>query len=191
MWATRSALIFGPRLLRLSRAAIGSYCSLPATEYRSMGQKAAQGSLEPELAFPSERQWPEYQHRSPWGPSACDFTAFRARDGGLVHVSGRVNGWHDRHRAHTAAPRFQSPVTRVKRRKRRHRFSAIRMRSLNDARRGSLPTVQTVKPLRRLQPRHLHEVQTDASVTIRLLIPTPAQWVSQILAETDGLAVDA
>jgi hypothetical protein len=56
IWATRSALVFGPRLLRLGRAAIGSDWSLPATEYRSMRQKAAPGSLQPEMAFPSERQ---------------------------------------------------------------------------------------------------------------------------------------
>jgi hypothetical protein len=56
IWATRSALVFGPRLLRLGRAAIGSYWSLPATEYRSMRQKTARGSLQPQLAFPSERQ---------------------------------------------------------------------------------------------------------------------------------------
>ena len=39
-----------------------------------------------------------------------------------------------------------------------HRFSAIRVRPLNDPRQCSLP--------------HLHEVQTAASVTIRLLILT-------------------
>ena len=48
--------------------------------------------------------------------------------------------------AHTAAPRFQSPVTRLKRKERCTGLTAIRMRSLNDARQGSLPTVQTVKP---------------------------------------------
>jgi hypothetical protein len=66
-----------------------------------------------------------------------------------------------------------------------HRFSAIRMRSLNDPRQGSLPTVRTVTPLS-TPPRHVHQVQTDASVTIRPLIPTPAQRVSRIRAETDG-----
>ena len=53
IWAMRSALVFALRLLRLGRPAIGSYWSLPATEYR---RKAAGGSLQPELAFPSERQ---------------------------------------------------------------------------------------------------------------------------------------
>jgi hypothetical protein len=56
IWATRSALVFGSRLLRLGRGAIGSYWSLPATEYRLMRQKAARGSLQPELAFPCERE---------------------------------------------------------------------------------------------------------------------------------------
>jgi transposase len=46
----------------------------------------------------------------------------------------------------TAAPRFQRPVTRLKRRKQRTGFTAIRMRSLNDPRRGSLPTVQPLNP---------------------------------------------
>jgi hypothetical protein len=36
-------------------------------------------------------------------------------------------------------------------------------------------------------PRHLHEVQTDVSVTIRLLILTPGQRVNRIRAETDVL----
>ena len=45
----------------------------------------------------------------------------------------------------------------------------------------------TVKPLSP-PPRHLHQVRTDASVTIRLLIPTPCQRVSRISAETDDLA---
>jgi hypothetical protein len=35
--------------------------------------------------------------------------------------------------------------------------------------------------------RHLHQVQTDASVTIRLLILTPGQRVNRIRAETDVL----
>src|SRR4029077_11670670 len=34
------------------------------------------------------------------------------------------------------------------------------------------------------------QAQTDASVTIRPLILTPAQWVSQICTETDVLAAD-
>jgi hypothetical protein len=51
------------------------------------------------------------------------------------------------------------------------------MRSLNDPRRGSLPTVLL----------HLDRVPTDASVTIRLLIPTPGQRVNRIRAETDVL----
>jgi hypothetical protein len=67
------------------------------------------------------------------------------------------------------------------------RFLAVRMRSLNDPRQGSLPTVQTVTLLS-VPPRHL-QAKTDPSVTIRLLIPTPAQRVSHICAETDGLTV--
>src|SRR6516162_4763923 len=35
IWATRSALVFALRLLRLCRAAIGPYWRLPATEYQS------------------------------------------------------------------------------------------------------------------------------------------------------------
>src|SRR5262245_46878576 len=54
--ATRSALVSALRLLRLSRAAIGPYWSLRATEYQSEHKKAARGSLQPELAFPSERK---------------------------------------------------------------------------------------------------------------------------------------
>jgi hypothetical protein len=54
--ATRSALVSVLRLLRLSRATIGPYWSLPATEYQSGHKKAARGSLQPELAFPSERK---------------------------------------------------------------------------------------------------------------------------------------
>ena len=53
IWAMRLALVFALRLLRLGRPAIGSDWSLPATEYR---RKAAGGSIQPELAFPSERQ---------------------------------------------------------------------------------------------------------------------------------------
>src|SRR5262252_3238567 len=56
IWATRSALVFALRLLRLSRAAIEPYWSLPATEYQSGHKKAARGSLQPELAFPPERK---------------------------------------------------------------------------------------------------------------------------------------
>jgi len=44
------------------------------------------------------------------------------------------------------------------------------MRPLNDPRQGSLPTVLL----------HLDQVPTDASVPIRLLIPTPGQRVTQI-----------
>ena len=45
-----------------------------------------------------------------------------ARDGGLVHVSGRVKVARSTPGAHTAAPRFQSPVTRLKRKERRTGF---------------------------------------------------------------------
>jgi hypothetical protein len=50
------------------------------------------------------------------------------------------------------------------------RFSAIKMRSLNDPRQSSLPTALL----------HLDRAQTDASATIRPPIPTPAQRVSDI-----------
>ena len=40
-------------------------------------------------------------------------------------------------------------------------------------------------------PRDLHQVQTDPSVTICPRIPTPAQRVSRICAETDDLAAEA
>ena len=63
-----------------------------------------------------------------------------------------------------------------------HRFSAIRMRSLNDPHRGLLLTVRTVTPT----TRHL-QAKTDGSVTIRPGIPTRAQRVSRIGAETDVL----
>jgi hypothetical protein len=59
-------------------------------------------------------------------------------------LAGRVKVAR-RHRARTLQrrSRFCVPMTRVKRRKRRQRFSAIKMRALNDPRQGSLPTVQT------------------------------------------------
>jgi hypothetical protein len=97
----------------------------------------------------------------------------------------------DARRRCSADPGFQSPVTRVKQRKRRQRVLAIKTRSLNDPRQSSLPTVQTVEPLRRLPPRHLLKVQTDACVPIRPGISIPAQRVSRICAETDDLAADA
>src|SRR5258707_14146525 len=56
IWATRSALVFALRLLRLSRAVIGPYWSLPATEDQSGQKKEGRGSLQPEVAFPWERQ---------------------------------------------------------------------------------------------------------------------------------------
>jgi hypothetical protein len=48
------------------------------------------------------------------------------------------------------------------------------------------PNRHTVEPM-----RDLHQVQTDASVTIRPPIPTPAQRLNNICAETDILAADA
>jgi hypothetical protein len=71
------------------------------------------------------------------------------------------------------------------------RFLAVRMRSLNDPRQSSLPTVQTVTPLtaQRFRDRRLNDLRsaarptrstgTDASVTFRPLILTPAQRVSR------------
>src|SRR4051794_8123265 len=61
------------------------------------------------------------------------------------------------------------------------------MRSLNDGSPGLASNRSTAKPLSPL-PRHLHQVRTDASVPIRLLIPTPRQRVIRISAETDDLA---
>jgi hypothetical protein len=56
--------------------------------------------------------------------------------------------------------------------------------SLNDVRQCSPATVIPLSPP---PPRHLHQVQTDASVTIRPLVLTPAQRVSHTSAETDVL----
>src|SRR5438128_10698074 len=56
--------------------------------------------------------------------------------------------------------------------------------SLNDARQCSPATVIPLSPP---PPRHLHQVQTDASVTIRPLVLTPAQRVSHTSPETDVL----
>ena len=91
-------------------------------------------------------------------------------EGGLVRVSGGVKRWHvDTGRPRCSAdPGFR--LTQVKRTKRRNVFRQIRMRPLNDPRQGSLPTVLL----------HLDQVPTDASVPIRLLIPTPGQRVTQI-----------
>jgi hypothetical protein len=50
---------------------------------------------------------------------------------------------------------------------------------------GLISPVRTVTPLS-TPPRHL-QAKTDASVTIRLLIPSPVQPVSRIGAETDAL----
>ena len=135
---------------------------------------------------------------------------------------------------HTAAPIKSGDPVETKRAA--HRFSVIRVRPLNDPRRGSLgwgqhspgrvkrwhaqPTpgayaaavtsavsaiiASTVGRVQRFQdaiaqrcspglasnrstvkplsppPRHLHQVRTDASVPIGLLIPTPRQRVSPI-----------
>src|SRR5437870_3686655 len=70
-------------------------------------------------------------------------------------------------------------MTRVKRRKRRTGFQ----RSGADR-----ETRYTLEPA---AARHLHEVQTDPSVTIRPRIPTPAQRVSRICAVTDDVAAEA
>jgi hypothetical protein len=69
--------------------------------------------------------------------------------GGLVHVSGRVNGGTiDTGRPHCSAAVSESGDT-VETKRAAHQFSAIRMRSLNDPHQGSLPTVQTVTSLTR------------------------------------------
>src|SRR5260221_13301930 len=73
----------------------------------------------------------------------------------------------DRHRARALQCRswFQGPVTRVKRRKRRN---ALRDRRLNDLRSAARPTRST---------------GTDASVTFRPLILTPARWENRRLGK--------
>src|SRR5438477_12012056 len=76
--------------------------------------------------------------------------AFDARDGGLVHVSRGVNGGTSTPGAHTAAPRFQNPVTRLKTKKRRN---ALRVDARTIFASPARPTRST---------------GTDASVTIRL-----------------------
>jgi hypothetical protein len=85
IWATRSALVFALRLLRLSRAVIGPYWNLPATEYQSGHKKAARGSLQPELAFPSERKVSgqstniarRWRHKSIWATRSALVFALR------------------------------------------------------------------------------------------------------------------
>jgi hypothetical protein len=92
---------------------------------------------------------------------------------------GRVKRWHDRHRAHTL-PRDPG-------------FSVATVLSVANA----VHQVQRFKDAiaQRSSPglasnRANRQAQTDASVTIRPLILTPAQWVSQICTETDVLAAD-
>ena len=61
-----------------------------------------------------------------------------------------------------------------------HRFSAIRLRSINDPHQGSLPTVQTVKPLSRVaRPGaawSAREIESQALATLAALaqISTPS-----------------
>src|SRR6266404_6214121 len=100
--------------------------------------------------------------------------------------------WHDRHRAPTLQRRGLRVGDTVETKRAAIRFLAVRMRSLNDPRQSSLPTVQTVTPLtaQRFRDRHLNDLRsaarptrstgTDASVTFRPLILTPAQRVSHI-----------
>ena len=64
---------------------------------------------------------------------------FDARDGGPWPC--RAGGRHPAQRLHAGDT--------VETKRAAHPFSAIRMRSLNDPHQGSLPTVQTVKPLSR------------------------------------------
>ena len=83
------------------------------------------------------------------GDARDDCPIRHARRGGLVHVSGRVNGGTiDTGRPYCSAAVSESGDT-VETKRAAHPFSAIRMRSLNDPHQGSLPTVQTVKPLSR------------------------------------------
>src|SRR5260221_657766 len=99
--------------------------------------------------------------------------------------------WHDRHRAPTLQRRGLRVGDTVETKRAVQRFLAVRMRSLNDPHQGSLPTVQTVTPLtaQRFRDRRLNDLRsaarptrstgTDASVTFRPLILTPAQRVSR------------
>ena len=85
---------------------------------------------------------------------------------------GRVKRWHDRHRAHTL-PR--DPVSACLPPTPLHRCIGLRVRSLND------PHDARLRPFNRhTLARRRIKVRTDAPVTIRLLIPTPAQRVSLI-----------
>jgi hypothetical protein len=64
-------------------------------------------------------------------------------------LSGQVKRWHARSTPGAAAVAisFLRSDDTVETKRAVHRFSTIRMRSLNDPRQGSLPTVQTVTTL--------------------------------------------
>ena len=128
----------------------------------------------------------EFRHSIPWAAAHVDtgrHTAapillsessapvFGNQDAIRSTILARARCGVDRHRA------LQESVPRVKRRKRRNAF--------RQAGADGKPVTPLSPP-----PRHL-QVKTDASVTIRPRIPTPAQRVSRICAETDVLAADA
>jgi hypothetical protein len=132
-----------------------------------------------------------FTSRRPDGAGLGRVTGASPCRGGGQHSPGRVKRWHNRSTPGAAAVPIlvsESGDT-VETKRAAHRFSAIRMRSLSDRRQCALPTVQTVTLLS-TPPRHL-QAKTDASVTIRLLIPTPAQRVSRSRAETDVLQLSA
>ena len=109
----------------------------------------------------------------------------RARRGALGHVSGRVNGGTIDTGRHTAAPILVSESgDTVETNKAAHRFSAISMRSLNDPRQGSLPTVQPLNPEFAALP-HLQASQhpSPSAGQFRLAL----NGLSRICAETDVL----
>jgi hypothetical protein len=98
--------------------------------------------------------------------------------GGLVHLGGSVSEARE-----TVARSTDTARTRCSG---DPGFSVhqVATGSLNDVRQCSPATIIPLSPP---PPRHLHQVQTDASVTIRPLVLTPAQRVSHTSAETDVL----
>jgi hypothetical protein len=97
---------------------------------------------------------------------------------GLVHVSGGVKRWHGHTGRHTAAPIWVSESGNEKRSAPVFgNQDAIAQRSSP----GLASNRSTVKPLNP-PPRHLHQMRTDASVTIRPPIPTRAQGVKPHLS---------
>src|SRR5262245_13699654 len=102
---------------------------------------------------------------------ACDLERVRhiVVPGGLVHLSGRVKGWHDRSMPSAAAV---APPTRVQ--------------QCNPS-----PPLSRPRTILASQCCASDPFNTHPSLPIRPRIPTPAQGVSNICAETDDLAAEA